>query len=107
MDTTFTYLARDGYCTGGTGTGSGTTGSSSTGSGDAPDCQRFPISVGDFGSALAAAPGELAALNAFAARLAREGLEYGGVGTWKYWAFDGAAAADGNNDEGAAAAAAS
>ncbi|GBF99351.1 glycoside hydrolase [Raphidocelis subcapitata] len=68
MDTTFGYLARDGYCAD-------------------KDCQRFPVAVGEFTSRLANAP-RLAELNAFAAQLAEEGVEYGGVGTWRFWGFE-------------------
>lgn len=73
MDTTFSYLAKEGYGLG-------------------ADCQRFPVAVGEFASRLAAGGGELAALNAFAAHLSSVGVEYGGVGTWRFWSFDAAPA---------------
>jgi hypothetical protein len=82
MDTTFGYLARDGYCVD-------------------KDCQRFPVAVGEFTSRLASAM-RLAELNTFAAQLAEEGVEYGGVGTWRFWGFDegGPAHADGGGAPG-------
>lgn len=68
MDTTFAYLAKDGYCVGN-------------------DCQRFPIAVGEFSSKLDSKE-QLNALNAFAAHLNSVGVDYHGVGTWRFWGFD-------------------
>jgi hypothetical protein len=68
MDTTFSYLAKEGYCQG-------------------DDCQVFPVAVGEFASKLAALT-ELSVLNEFAAHLAAAAVDYGGVGTWRFWGFD-------------------
>ncbi|KAI8463446.1 MAG: hypothetical protein J3K34DRAFT_443952 [Monoraphidium minutum] len=68
MDTTFAFLAREGYCLG-------------------ADCQRFPVAVGEFASRLKGAP-ELGALNAFAEHLTNAGVDFGGVGTWRFWGFE-------------------
>jgi len=70
MDTTFAYLAKEGYCAG-------------------ADCQRFPVAVGEFATKLGSTA-ELDALNAFAAHLSKAGVEFGGVGTWRFWGFEGA-----------------
>lgn len=67
MDTTFSFLSKEGYCLGG-------------------DCQKFPAAVGEFASGLKGAS-ELSALNEFAAHLAKAGVEFGGVGTWRFWGF--------------------
>ena len=107
LDTTFGYLAREGYC---------------AGDGAARDCQRFPVAIGEFASKLpplAAAAGlgggtggagagsrELAALNAFAAHLSGAGVDYGGVGTWRFWGFGaGGAEAEGGSGGGSGGAA--
>lgn len=70
MDTTFGYLSREGYCAG-------------------ADCQRFAVAASEFSSKLSGGP-HLAALNAFAAHLNSVGVDYGGVGTWRFWGFDDA-----------------
>jgi hypothetical protein len=68
LDTTFAYLAKEGFCLN-------------------DDCQRFPIAIGEFASKLHGHT-ELAALNDFAAQLASAGVEYNGVGTWRFWGFN-------------------
>jgi hypothetical protein len=68
MDTTFAYLAKEGYCLD-------------------SDCQRFPVAVGEFATRFTKKP-ELDALDRFAAHLAEAGVEYEGVGTWRYWGFE-------------------
>lgn len=69
MDTTFAYLTKEGYCSG-------------------DDCQKFPVAVGQFASAVDTKAG-LGALNDFAAHLSASDVPFDGVGTWRFWGFDG------------------